>query len=198
MENIIKSIVVFVILLGLVLVSVISIMSCKKQHQTNKLTKIHLFTTVICCCVTLLSVFLFCDYINPFERTVHPVLIAEFEVGKEYELDYAGQKFWHGAYEQYGLYAESFYFDPDNTQSVYGFGWPPMDFDKHNYIITYGQTIQKLTYNVWDTIDEPIKTGAKVGHMILNDDFSPSKVYIYQIPKIRIENDVNNLDRKWD
>ena len=64
-----------------------------------------------------------------------------------------------------------------------------MDFKHYSYVITYGQKIDKLTYNVWDTIDFPIRTGAKVGHMTLDEEFSPRMVYIYRIPKLRIEND---------
>jgi hypothetical protein len=119
------------------------------------------------------------------------VLIAEFDVPEEYALEYPGQKFWHGAYEKFGLYAESFYFNPNNNESIYGFGWPPMDFKRYCYVVTYGQKIDKLTYNVWETIDDPIRTGAKAGHMILDDTFCAEKVYIYRIPKIRIENDIN-------
>ena len=153
---------------------------------------------LFCACVVLLSVVLLGDYVYPFERDLHPMLIAEFDVPNGYELDYPGQKFWHGAYEQFGLYAQSQYFDPTENQSIYGFGWPPMDFDKYCYIITYGQKIESLSYNVWETIDTPIRTGAKVGHMVLEKDFSPSKVYIYQSPKIRIENDINDINSRWD
>lgn len=55
-----------------------------------------------------------------------------------------------------------------------------------------------ISYNVWETIDIPVRTGAYVGHMRLNDDFVPDKVYVYEIPRIRIENDVNDVQSSWD
>jgi len=94
------------------------------------------------------------------------------------------------------LHAESFYYNPQ--KGIYGFDRTILNFERYSYIITYGQKIEKLSYSVWDVIDTPIFTGAKVGHMFLEEEFNPSKVYIYRIPKIRIENDINDLDRPWD
>lgn len=149
-------------------------------------------------CIALPSFVFLGDYTYPFERTLHPKLIAEFDVPEGYEARRPGDPFWRGAYQAYGLYAESFWFDPYERQSKYGFAWPPMDYAHHNYIITYGQKIKSLSYNVWDTIDAPIRTGAKVGHMRLEETFIPEKVYIYQIPKVRIDNDINNHSNPWD
>ena len=195
--NIIRSACVFVCLLLVIIVCVTVIVRCIKEIHWHK-SFAHITLILFCVCIMFLSVVLGGDYVYPFERDLNPILIAEFDVPKEYELDYPGQKFWHGAYEKFGLYAQSQYFNPTDNQSVYGFGWPPMDFDKYCYIITYGQRIESLSYNVWETIDDPIRTGAKVGHMVLEKDFLPEKVYVYQIPKIRIENDVNDINRGWD
>lgn len=195
--HILKSALVFICLIAMLLLSINLVIKCiKRMHNNVKV--VHIISALCCVVITCLSTVLFGDYVYPFERTLDPVLIAEFDVPEEYELEYPGQKFWHGAYEEFGLYSHSFYFNPNDNQSIYGFGWPPMDFERHSYIITYGQKIESLSYNVWDTIDAPIRTGAKVGHMILEKEFSPEKVYIYQIPKIRIENDVNDIYRPWD
>ena len=194
---IIKSLLVLLILISLIVTSVLLVSKyiVKRKKGIHSLKRC--LCAVLCCCFTLVSIALFGDYVYPFERTLNPVLIAEFQVPPGYELDFPGEKYWHGAYKQFGLYAESFYFDPENTDP-YGIGWPPMDFDHFSYVITYGQKIESLSYNVWDTIDVPVRTGAKVGHMILQEDFSPEMVYIYRIPLIRIENDRNDLDRPWD
>lgn len=195
---VLKSLLVLICLLALMLFSVGLIISCFNRHRSKMLKRVHVLFTLFFTCVTILSTILFGDYVYPFERTIDPILIAEFDVPEGYELEFPGQKYWHGAYGEFGFYAESFYFNPNNSNSVYGFGWPPMDFDRYCYIITYGQKIDTLSYNVWETIDVPIRTGAKVGHMILDDEFSPEKVYVYQIPKVRIENDRNDIDSPWD
>lgn len=195
---VLKSLLVLICLLSLMLFSVGLIISCFNRYRSTMLKRVHVLFTLVFTCVTILSTILFGDYVYPFERTIDPILIAEFDVPEGYELEFPGQKYWHGAYEEFGFYAESFYFNPNNSNSVYGFGWPPMDFDRYCYIITYGQKIDTLSYNVWETIDVPIRTGAKVGHMILDDEFSPEKVYVYQIPKVRIENDRNDIDSPWD
>ena len=149
-------------------------------------------------CIALPSFVFLGDYTYPFERTLHPKLIAEVDVPERFKARKPGDPFWHGAYQAYGLCASSVWFDPYETQSKYGFAWPPMDYAHHNYIITYGQKIKSLSYNVWDMIYIPIRTGAKVGHMRLEETFIPEKVYIYQIPKVRIENDINNHSNPWD
>ena len=190
--NIVKSCLVLIFLVLLVVVCIVFIIRCVKKYNHRALSTAYTITALLLVLITLLCIVCFGDYVYPFERHLDPILIAEFDVPSQYELEYPGQKFWHGAYEQFGFYAESFYFDPDNPDTIYGFGWPPMDFERYCYVITYGQKIVSLSYNVWETIDEPIRTGAKVGHMILDDEFAPSKVYIYRIPKVRIENDINN------
>ena len=70
-----------------------------------------------------------------------------------------------------------------------GFDWPDMDFENHTYIVSYGQELVALTYNAWETVDYPHKTGAKAGHPVFGDVFEPNKVYIYEIEKMRIDND---------
>ena len=195
--NIIKSIIVIIILLGLSILSTVLIIKCVKLPNKEKNLRRYFITAAIVI-ATIVSIVFLGDYAYPFERKIKPVLIAEFEVPEEHALDYPGQKFWRGAYKECGLYAHSLYFNPNKQDSMYGFGWPPMDFDTYNYIITYGQKIEKLTYNVWDILDEQIMTGAKVGHMILDDDFQPNKVFIYRISKVRIENDVNDINSPWD
>ena len=196
--NVFKSIIVGVCLLTLIIIAICLAARCVKIKKEGVLQKKDVFICSVFVLFTIICIAIFGDYLNPFDRPLSPVLIAEFEVPEEFELEYPGEKFWHGAYEQYGLYAESFHFNPNERSSIYGFGWPPMDFDRYCYIITYGQKIESLSYNVWETIDYPVRTGAKVGHMVLSDDFSPEKVYVYQIPKIRIDNHVNDPDNPWD
>ena len=192
MSNIFKSFVVFLVLLALLIISFLLCRRCiiKFRNRTIKASAVAL--TAVQVFVTLIAVLLGGNYIYPFERTVEPIPHGVLVLPEDQVLNYPGEKFWHGAYEAYGLYAESFYFDTSMENPKYGLSWPTMDFEHYSYIITYGQKIDKLTYNVWDTIDIPVRTGAKVGHMTLEDEFSPEIVYIYRIPKLRIENDINN------
>jgi len=196
--NILKSAVVLLVLIFLVCATVRRVKKSVQQHRENVLKKSFAIFTILCVIFSTFAVVVFGKYIYPFERKLHPKLIAELTIAERYELDYPGQEFWHGAYAKFGLYADSFHFDENQKQSDFGFAWPEMDLKNHSYIITYGRTIKSLSYNVWETIDIPIRTGAYVGHMKLNDDFVSDTVYVYEIPRIRIENDVNDVRSPWD
>lgn len=190
MGNIFKSLLVLLFLLTLLAISIWLICRCIIRQRSGTLKKGIVIRTVLCTLVAILCVIAFGDYVYPFERTLKPVPHGVAILPEDQVLEYPGQKHWRGAYEQFGLYAGSFYFDAESFPSqVYGVDLPPMDFKRYSYIITFGQEIEKLTYNVWDTIDRPVRTGAKVGHMVLDDEFNPEMIYIYRIPKIRIEND---------
>lgn len=196
--NIVKSAGILLLLLIFLIFVGFYLIRWLREIRDKSLKKQTIIGLVCWICTLITGTALVGDYVYPFERNVPYTLIAEFEVPSEYELAYPGQQFWHGAYKEYGIWSGSFYFDAESMDSKFGFGWPPMDFDHYNYIITYGQEIKQLSYNVWDEIDTPYRTGAKVGHMFLEEAFSPEKVYIYRIPRIRIENDINDLDRPWD
>lgn len=180
-----KSLIVLLILVTLCFLSVRLIMNQVFFKPTLK----GIFITTICCMITLLSTLCFRDYLYPFNRNVEFTCFAVLDIPEENSLSGPGSKFWHAAYEEYGFFSESMYFNPDEKVSHLGFEWPQMDFDDHTYIITYGQKLISLSYNVWDPIELPISTGAKVGHATLSDDFNPNKVYVCEIAKIRIDND---------
>ena len=130
-----------------------------------------------------------CEYIYPFERTVKLELYAVIDIPEENALSYPD---WHAIYEKWGIHSGSKWMDTESVSEPFrklGFDWPDMDFENHTYIVSYGQELVALTYNVWDTVDYPQKTGAKAGHPVFSDVFEPNKVYIYEIEKMRIEND---------
>lgn len=183
--HVIKSLAVLLVLVALCILS----WHIVEVHILCKPSRKGAILAVACCVITLVGVLCLKDYVYPFERSVKFTLFASLDIPEEHRLPSAGSKFWHAAYEEYGLYAESKYFNPKQTVSDLGFEWPQMDFEKHAYIITYGQQLLSLSYNVWEEIDIPIRTGAKVGHATLSDDFDPNKVYVYEIAKIRIDND---------
>lgn len=198
MLNVLKSLPFILFLGGLVILSIYFIKSYIKKCKLDIDYKEDIIRIIVSCVITVICIALLGKYTYPFERHLNPVLIAERSVSEEYELEYPGQRFWVGAYEKYGLRPASEYFDVTEKVSYLGFEWPDMDFDNHSYIITYGQKIESLSYNIWDNIVDPVRTGIKAGHMKLAKEFSPEKVYIYEIPKLRIENDINDNNRPWD
>ncbi len=129
------------------------------------------------------------EYIYPFERTVNLELYAVIDIPEEHTLSRPG--WWHAIYEKWGIYSGSKWMDTESVSqpSRFGFDWPDMDFENHTYIVSYGQELGALTYNAWNTVDYPYKTGAKAGHPVFSEVFEPNRVYIYEIEKMRIEND---------
>ena len=128
------------------------------------------------------------EYIYPFERTVNLELYAVIDIPEEHTLS---RPDWHAIYEKWGIHSGSKWMDTESVLQPHwrGFVWPDMDFENHTYIVSYGQALVTLTYNVWDTVDYPYRTGAKAGHPVFSDVFEPNKVYIYEIEKMRIDND---------
>lgn len=146
--------------------------------------------TLIVGAVALLSHINLWQYTYPFERKLDLKLVATLEIPPEHTLHGPQNLPWHALYEQYGVfYPESLYFINIEEESYLGFSWPDMDFDHYTYIISYGQKVESLSYNVWETIEVPFHNGARVGHAVLSNEFDPNEVYVYQIKKIRIDND---------
>lgn len=147
---------------------------------------------IIYCTISILMVFHLQKYTDPDDRIIIPHLYHTVTLPIEENMSYPGLP-WHAIYEQYGLYSSSFFIEPtDEYDGQLGFKWPNMDFSNHTYIVSYGWEIEHVSYNVWETIDFPIRTGACVGHVLYSGDFHPDKVFIYELPKIRIDHDMNH------
>lgn len=187
--EIVKSLCVIICLLFLLFFMISLIIETIKRHLQKNLKAAHIILCVCCVIIALFSLTFYSNLVYPFERPVELELYEVLTVTGDHVLDYPGQAFWHGAYDAYGLSAGSEHFNTEDPNDNYS--WPPMNFEQSNYIITYGQEIERLAYNVWDKIDSPIHTGAYYGHLVLSESFSADKVYIYRIPKIRIDNDPN-------
>lgn len=147
--------------------------------------------TLACISVVWVLVALICfgEYVYPFERDVKFELYATMEIPPEYTPEQPKSMTWHAAYSQDGIFDGSFFFDTEEISSPLGFDWPTMDFENHTYIITYGYELDSLSYNIWEDIDIPYYTGAKVGHAVLKNEYDANMVYIYEIAKIRIDVD---------
>lgn len=122
-----------------------------------------------------------------YDFVLNPELISVIEVFPEnFPQGIYGEE-WHTVYEEYGLYPGT-WIHPHEYYRLYSDGWPEMDLQQYTYIITYCQEIESFSYNLGDVIDSPSYVGAKAGHMVLKDTIDPFKIYIYRIPRIRINN----------
>lgn len=187
--NIFKSILVFAFLLILVVTTSCSIVKTIRRHRIKMLNVWDIIVSLICVAVTLICIVSVGKYINPFDQKIDVTLVAEYRISEKYQSTFPGQQFWHGAYDG-GFFPDSEYFNT-KTMTKYDLKMPFMNLRRHSYIITYGQKIEELICNVWETIDYPSPTGAMVGRISFEDGFKPQTMYVYETEKIRIENDIN-------
>ena len=183
---IVKSLCVLLLLIILVILSLYNAQKCYSSYKRQTLFFRKALLTGLLCVITLVSIFRLGEYVYPFDKSVDFELYATLVIPPENTLH--GPNFWHSAYDDIQG-DESFFFNPDEKYSHLGFEWPAMDFEHHTYIITYGQELESLSYNVWDYVKYPFYTGVKIGHATLNDEFDPNTVYVFEIPRIRIDND---------
>ena len=196
--NCVRSLVIISLILAAFIGSFLLVRHCLIMSRTHALKPMILVRNIVLCVVAIAFTVSFtvcaADYTYPFERSVKFEKIATIDIPPDNALNPEFPPFWHAAYAQYGLYPSSFYFSVENSHSVIdkGFQWPEMDFENHTYIITYCHELESLSYNVWETIKiTGVHTGAKAGYAVLSEEIDPCKVYIYEIPKIRIDNDRN-------
>ena len=122
-----------------------------------------------------------------YDHILNPELIAVIEMPPEvFPQGIYGEE-WHSVYGEYGLYPGT-WIHPHEYYRLYSEGWPEMDFQQYTYIITYGQEIESLSYKIGNVIDSPSFTGAKEGHMVLQEAIDPMRIFIYRIPRVRINN----------
>lgn len=136
-------------------------------------------TAVAACVAAAVFTLAVADYLDASDRNVEYTLYAVVELEKPHGMD-AGE--WDGIHEkEYDEnYAQSF-------RSSYGEDWPELNVQEYSYIICYGQQLRSLTYNVWNTIDIPIRTGLLEGKAMFCEGYDPNTIYIYRIPKLKID-----------
>ena len=188
--HIINSLLVFLFLIAITVSFGYLLHRCIRTRKKPWRRFVSFLLTVFVGIVALLAHMNLWEYTYPFEQTLDLKLIATLEIPPEHTLHGPRNLPWHAVYEGYGIHPESLYFFDAEEKSHLGFYWPDMDFEHYTYIISYGQKVESLSYNVWETIEVPFRNGAKVGHAVLSDQFEPNEVYIYQIKKMRIDNDL--------
>ncbi len=137
-----------------------------------------LFNLAICYSVS--------EYIYPFKREAKVTLVAEIELTGDERIGRWRVDKWQAIYEEYGLYPASYYFSYEFLGRKLNIEFPEMDLEKYTYIVTYGKKIKKLTYNPWVTI--LYGDGAAEGHIVFEEDFDNTKVYLYRLKRTRIDN----------
>lgn len=158
------------------------------------------FRSVICmfAILLLLPVTLFlANYINPFDRNVKLKLYEVVE--QDQMLNVYNGRFKHS---WYGVYKWRVSIDGNNTEpdSRWNLDFDDLkkdyDYTKHSYIVSYGCEIKSLKYNVWKHYGPPILdlgTNYKWGIVEFSDEIDPKKIYIYEIPRMYI--DQNKMEK---
>jgi hypothetical protein len=184
MTDLIKSIIVCAVILLLVALAAVVVRILISKLRRKKY--IALLNLLIIIPLLVIIVFL-SNYVYPYERNVELELVHVAECG--HRMDERTLP-WHAYYEDYGWGAKSRFiiFVPasvhDDCMEVMS------DLDNYTYIISYGRTLETLTYNVWDSKMTPILdlgTSDKNGHVTYGENGDPNCVYIYRIKKMRIE-----------
>lgn len=179
--HIVKSLFVLLALGILIWCTIISICRlitscCAKNNIFRKSLK-----AVALCLVTLISVLLLRDYTYPFDRQVKLELVETVENKEEYAR-FAGT--WFGVYGEYGMHRGS-----DTFHKNYIDQWITLDLKHYSYIASFGQPVESMSYNVWEKMHGPYQSAVHIGHVVLGKPSDSSVVYIYRIPRIRIDND---------
>ena len=188
--NIIKSLAVIILLVCSIIIAVIKVRRCVVSfregntlgHNWIQALLIFVLAIVLICC--------FGKYTYPFDRTLEPELVSTIHVSPEHSPYRYAREEWHAVYGSYGWKPGTWIHPYEHYMKYSEEIWPEMDLENYTYIITYCQQIESLSYNVWDTIDSPTYTGAYAGYMVLRDEIDPLAIYIYRIPKMRINNPI--------
>ena len=138
--------------------------------------------------ICLLIILLMLLYLSSVECYLEPELVAEVKLDPTYFPSGNVHEGWHAVYEAYGKYPGTWVHPHEYYQSRSIDEWPEMDLENYTYIITYCHRIESLSYKAWEENNVPVPTGAKEGHMTLRQDVEPLTVFIYRIPKMRINN----------
>lgn len=96
---------------------------------------------------------------------------------------------WYAIYEEYGLGVDSRF----NQQTISWVEWPELDLERYTYIVSFGREMTSLSYNVWESRQPAILdlgTSFKIGIAEFGEEIDTSLVYIYRIPKMRIDHRV--------
>ena len=187
---IIFSIITFLVMSLFLALSIALLIDCIRRHKCERLTLFELARFFLCLIFSISLILTHFEYLYPFERYIPVKLYAEVSIDCE---DTVHTIRWHGIYDETCISADSPFFDTERNSSWLEddysvmVSWPKMDLKKNYYIVSYGSKIHTIAYNVWDNIDHPGYVNVKEGHVTFEEEYDCSKIYIYQIPRIRID-----------
>ena len=188
---IIFSVFMFLVMLSLLILTIFLLLDGVRRYKHKCLTLFELGRFFVCLIFSISLIFTHYEYLYPFERNIPVNLYAEVSIDCE---DTVFTIKWHGIYKESFIYSGSPFFDThrnvswlEDSYSSVEISWPEMDLKNYCYIVSYGSKINTISYNIWDNIDCPGYVNVKRGHVTFEDDYDCSKIYIYQIPRIRID-----------
>lgn len=139
--------------------------------------------------ICLLIVILILICVSSIECQLEPEFVAKVRLDPQYFPSGDIYEAWHTVYEAYEDHPGTWIHHHEYYQKRSIDEWPEMDLENYTYIITYCQRIESLSYNVlWGEDNVPIYTGITEGHMVLSQTVEPLTIFIYRIPKMRINN----------
>lgn len=155
---------------------------CNNSNENNKKNRVSIIVLVI---FLIAIIFLF---LYSWKCQLEPELVAIVRLDPAY---FPGENIyepWHSVYEAYDNYPGTWIHPYEYYKSRAIDEWPEMDLENYTYIITYCQKIESLSYYPFRENNTPTYTGAKEAQLILGNKTEPLTIYIYQVPKMRINN----------
>lgn len=122
------------------------------------------------------------------ERPLEPELVAKVRLDPTYFPRGNIYESWHAVYEAYEDSPGTWVHPHEYYQSRSIDAWPELDLENYTYIITYEHEIKSLSYYLFRENNVPTPTGAKTANLVLEEKTEPLTIYIYRIPKMRINN----------
>ncbi len=123
---------------------------------------------------------------RPFTRSLDPELIAEIRLDPSYFPKGVQNQPWHAVYGAYDGHNGTWVHHHEYCMERSLDPWPEMDLENYTYIITYDRKIESLSYYIWRENNTPVYTGAKEGILEYSEEVEPLMVFVYRIPKMRI------------
>lgn len=183
---VVNSFIIASVLLGMILLCV-ALVAKFKQTQAFFVTKrkrvLKICICLVVCLGTVVCNIILLPYIWPFNRKVsisRAIILDVHDVGLA-PFVCAGE--WYGVYGEVGLSVDSCTLHPSRIDR-----WIEIDLQSYSYIVSYGQSIEDISYNIWDEIGGTYGKCIKKGYITFSNQFDPEKIFIYEIERIAIDN----------
>ena len=178
--NIVKTVFVFLVIFVVIYASLFMFINMR-QNQKDKSRFWPSIMSVAASVIITVAIASPIKAIASVERSVELELVTIINTeGKGNPIVNPG--IWYGVYGKYGFSPASNEFHPDYIDD-----WIDPDLENYSYIISFGQPVESLSYRVWDNLDTPNRNNVRAGRVVFADSFDKWSIYIYRIPKMRID-----------